>query len=167
MATLTEKQGLEMGAVSQFAEAFTAECGRGTLVFDSLLQPPHPDTHCSLNGATVYIEVAHIYGTSIDARHLLGRTGRAASTDREHLMASRVALDKRLLAPLNDVLAQKATKAYLGNPIWLLIRNGFALWGRDDFISHQDQIKVPASHPFLEIWLLCGPRPDLGLLRLA
>jgi hypothetical protein len=167
MPDLTEKQGLETGAVSQFAEAFTSEAGRGTLVFDKLLDPPLPDARCVLNGIGVFVEVAHLYGTSIDARLLLGRTGRAAPTHKEHLTASCVPLDRRLLNPLDEILAQKAAKTYSASPTWLLIRNGFPLWTREDFELHRYRIAIPQRHSFSEIWLLCGPRSDLGLLRLT
>ena len=166
MQAADEKGALERAAVEQFAEIFSALVGRGHLRFHALLPPPQPDAHCFLSDADIYIEVAHIYGTDADARRILGRTGYAEPSHEEQLHSSLVPLNHRVISQLNMVLAQKSKKTYTSSPIWLVVRNAFPLWKDTDFQRHRNQIQVPASCPFSEIWLVCGPRVDFGLMRL-
>lgn len=163
----TEKQGLERGAITEFSEALALLSPQVNLVFHELREPPEPDGFCSLDGESLYVEVGHIYGTESDAKRLLGRTGRSAPTKKQMLQASLTPLDQRVLVPLNKLLAEKATKNYTADRVWLLIRSGFPLWSVSDFEGHRPKIAVPSAHSFEQIWLLCGPRASFGLLRLA
>jgi hypothetical protein len=163
---IDEKTALEQAAVEQFAEVFTASAGRGVLQLVTLLSPPNPDARCTLGGNDIFVEVAHIYGTQPDARLILGRTGYAAPSREEQLQSSLVPLNYRVISALNTVLAQKAQKTYASSPVWLVVRNGFPLWCDADFERNRHEISVPKSHPFAEIWLVCGPRSDFGLIRL-
>ena len=162
----SEKHGLEIGALNQFAEALVPVLGEGRFTFDRLLKPPEPDALCSFDGQPLHVEVAHVYGTRSDARKLLGRTGKSAPTDVEQMCSAKMQLDVRLLTPLNDLLSDKATKKYQTSRVWLLIRSAFPLWCIVDFVGNQARIAVPVEHPFEKIWLLCGPRTSFGLLQL-
>jgi len=164
--TVSEKEGLEQGAITNFAEYFSANSNRGHLMFKESLQPPYPDTLCELTGQPLYVEVAHIYGTETDAKYLLRRTGRAQPTKQERLKSTLTPLDKRYLIPLNKVLKSKAEKIYKGKPVWLLVRNGLPLWTSEDFNEHINEIKIPKKHPFDEIWLLCAPSGQFGAIQL-
>lgn len=161
----TEKERLEQGALEVFAQAF-GRFSRGTLEFVTLLSPPAPDGHCRLDGIDLFIEVAHIYGTDVDARYILQRKGNSAPTRNERLQSSVISLDRRVVDPLNRVLADKATKAYAGSPVWLLIRVGLPLLTTEDFQWYFDQIVIPADHPFEEIWLMCSPTAEFGIMQL-
>ena len=161
-----EKRLLERAAVEQFVEIFNARAGRGVLEFVSLLDPPEPDVRCRLNGADVFIEIAHVYGTASDARFLLGRGGCAQPTREERLESDLVPLDVRVISSLNIVLARKASKTYASSPVWLVIRNAFPLWRQSDFEQHRGDIQVPRATSFSELWLTCGPRANFGLMRL-
>lgn len=163
---IDEKSALERSAAEQFAEVFTAIAARGILQVVSPLSPPLPDAHCSLGGKDIFVEVAHVYGTDADVRLLLGRTGYAAPSRDERLESSLIPLNHRVISHLNTILAQKSEKTYAASPVWLVVRNAFFLWRDSDFQRHRNQIIVPKSHPFAEIWLLCGPRADFGLMRL-
>lgn len=162
-----EKQKLEFSALNQFSEALTALLGEGRFVFHELRDPPQPDGYCSFDGQPLHVEVGHIYGTRSDAKRLLGRTGKSTATPTEMMNARMVPLSARLLGPLNNLLADKATKTYQASRVWLLIRSAFPLWTIDDFREHQAAIRIPRPNHFEQIWLLCGPRVDFGVLRLA
>lgn len=161
-----EKAGLERGAIEQFAEVFSTLAGRGSFKLCALLSPPQPDAHCSLDGTDIFVEVTHFYGTEADTRLILGRTGHAEPSREQRLQSSLIPLSLRVLAALNLVLEKKSGKTYASSPVWLIVRNGFPLWREADFQRHRDQIVVPQVHPFSEIWLVCGPRSDFGILRL-
>jgi hypothetical protein len=162
-----EKQELEISALNQFSEALAALLGEERFVFHELRDPPQPDGYCSFDGQPLHVEVGHIYGTRSDAKRLLGRTGKSAAMPAEMMNARMVPLNARLLRPLNDLLDNKETKTYQGSRVWLLIRSAFPLWTINDFTEYQTEIRIPQSHRFEQIWLLCGPRVDFGVLRLA
>lgn len=172
----SEKHGLEIGALNQFADALVPVLGEGRFTFDRLLKPPEPDALCSFDSQPLHVEVAHVYGTQSDAKKLLGRTGKSAPTQAQQMLSARVSLDGclgtdgrllRLLTPLNDLLSDKATKKYQTSRVWLLVRSASPLWNRVDFVENQACIAVPTEHPFEKIWLLCGPRASCGLLQLV
>lgn len=161
-----EKDRLETGAISQFVEAFCSKSEKDTLQFVELRKPPEPDGYCLLEGQPLYIEVGHSYGTQSDVKRLLGRTGKSAPTEDQELWARMTPLDRRLLMPLNTLLAKKARKTYSASRVWLLIRSASPLWDRYDFEQHLNSIVVPESHPFEQIWLLCGQRSLDGTIRI-
>ncbi len=163
----SEKHGLETGALKQFVEAFALEHGQGRLAFQELRSPPEPDGLCSLDGQVLHVEVGHVYGEESDAKRLLGRTGKSAATPRQQLQSAMVPLDGRLLMPLSNLLVSKASKTYQTSRVWLLIRSASPLWRLEDFKEHQAGLAIPQTHPFEQIWLLCGPRTSFGVLRLA
>ena len=163
----SEKHRLEIGALNQFSDAFALEFGEGLFTFHGLRSPPEPDGFCSLDGQALHVEVGHVYGEESDAKRLLGRTGKSATTPEQQMRSALVPLDGRLLMPLNSLLASKATKKYQTLRVWLLIRSASPLWSIEDFKEHQDGITIPPTHPFEQIWLLCGSRVSSGMLRLA
>lgn len=163
----SEKQKLEIDALNQFSEALAALLGEDRFVFHELRDPPQPDGYCSFDGQPLHVEVGHVYGTRSDAKRLLGRTGKSAATPAEMMNARMVPLDARLLRPLNNLLADKATKTYQASQVWLLIRSAFPLWTIDNFKEHQAAIRIPRLHHFGQIWLLCGLGVNCGVLRLA
>jgi len=162
-----EHQKLEISALNQFSDALAALLGEGRFVFHELRDPPQPDGYCSIDGQPLHVEVGHIYGTRSDAKRLLRRTGKSAAMPAEIMNSGMMPLSARLLRPLNNLLADKATKTYQTSRVWLLIRSAFPLWTIDDFKEHQAVIRIPQPHHFEQIWLLCGPSVDFGVLRLA
>lgn len=162
-----EKHGLETGALTQFSEALANLWGERRFAFHELRNPPEPDGFCSLDGQPLHVEVGHFYGTQSDAKQLLGRKGKFAATSKEQLQSSLAPLNMRLLMPLNRLLAGKAAKTYKSQRVWLVIRSASPLWSLDDFKTYQADIIIPKTHPFEQIWLLCGPRSFFGVFRLA
>ena len=162
---MKEKNALEQGTIEKFADAYVKEA-MGMLQFVELAEPPFADGICNLDGKKIFIEVGHIYGTTSDIKQLLGRTGFSAPTDEESLKSRLIPLNHRLIQPLNRLLEKKGNKKYKGSPVWLLIRNGMPIWAKEEFQEYYHEILVPDEHPFEQIWLLCGPRSDCGVLKL-
>lgn len=161
--SLNEKQRLEIGALEQFSKAL----GDRRFVFHELRDPPEPDSWCSMDGQALHVEVGHFYGTTADARQILGREGKSATTSIEQLNSALVPIRVKLLSELNKLLIAKATKSYQTQRALLLIRSASPSWDIDDFKKHQASIDIPSKHPFDQIWLLGGPRSHFGVMRLA
>lgn len=165
---MSEKRELERWAVMEFAKLFSSRAGRGELRLEELLDPPSPDTRCVLGDTEVFIEVAHVYGTETDAKMVLGRDGKSAPNPTVHSAQALIHLGLRVIAPLNAILAKKALKEYDKSPVWLLVRSASPFMEHEDFSSwFRNQIVVPESHPYDEIWLLCGRSANDGAVRLA
>jgi hypothetical protein len=164
---MDEKHGLEQGAVTQLAAVLAKREPSLGFQFVESLAPPMPDTRCKAEGRDLFVEVTHFYGTDADARYVLGRYGKAAPTEKERLESSCIPLRHRYLIPLNERLRDKAEKTYPVSPVWLLIRNGLALWQEEAFRKHAEEIVVPENHPFERILLLCGPRGWFGMIDLT
>ena len=138
----TEKDGLETGAITEFAEALGSEIGTGRFLFKELRNPPEPDGFCLLDGKPLHIEVGHVYGAQSDAKQLLGRTGMAAPSDEEKILSTLIPLERRSLLPLNRLLVNKATKTYQASRVWLVVRSALPMWSRQDFVQHKAGIFV-------------------------
>jgi len=162
----SEKERLEKGALEKFAEGFTSSIDRGELKFVRLQTPPEADGLCQLNGSPLNIEVAHVYGTDADVRYLLGRKGYSEPTKEEKFQSGLIPLNERIIGPMNNVLKQKAKKKYFSSPVWLLIRVGIPILTAEEFQVYQGEIKIPDTHPFNEIWLMCGPSLQFGFMQL-
>ncbi len=162
---MKEKNVLEQSAIENFADAYVKETNT-ILQFVELTEPPFADSICNLDGNKIFIEVSHIYGTTSDAKQLLDRIGFSTSTDAENLKARLIPLNHRLIKPLNRLLEKKSIKKYEGSPVWLLIRNAMPIWAKEEFQAYYHEIFVPDEHPFEQIWLLCGPDSESGILKL-
>ena len=161
---LDERRQLEVWAVIYFIRELRRRYRRWLRLRD-FASPPDPDFYCLLNGERIGIEVAHLYGSQRDARMRLGRERVEEQTKEQRLAHSRVPLNVRVLTDLNRIIADKAEKSY-GGKTWLLIRNAFPPWTRDDFEQYISEILIPEDHSFSEIWLLCDSYGSSGILRL-
>jgi hypothetical protein len=141
--------------------------GEGRFIYKRLCKPPKPDAYCTLDGESLYVEVLHIYGTEVDARISLGRSGEHAPSKKDLRRAGSIPLAVNYITTLNAKLAKKATRKYDSERVWLLVRSGSILWNRTYFEEHQSAIVIPENHLFEEIWLVCGPTVGYGCLRLA
>jgi hypothetical protein len=165
---MDQKENLEYYAVINFIQVYNRTHKR-QFVFGASHQPPMPDTLCKLNKRDIGIEVVHSYGTEEEAAIRLGNRNSNHYSKDVHLKRRMTPVDIRALDSLNGRLGEKATKQYSFTPVWLLIRNGFPLWGLNDYKKNKSRIFVPNKHPFDQIWLLCdensiGPQ---GILRIA
>ena len=161
----SEKVALQKYAVIEFSKVYKKQC-KGNLVYVGQCTPPIPDTKCTLEGRTIYIEVAHLYGAGSDAQRLLGRKGNAYPSAEKQKAARLNPLDVRIGDEFTRILNQKATKTYTGEPRWLLIRNANPLWNYYDFKSYLSNVTIPPKTPFEKIWLLCGPTAESGIIQL-
>lgn len=162
---MNEKESLELHAVQLFVDLYNNKNGVG-LKFIKLLMPPEADGLCELNGEELGIEVAHIYGAETDATRILGRKLRNALGEKELLANRLYPLDQKIPFALNQVLNNKASKLYNATRVWLIIRNGFPLWFKEDFEQYLERITLPKLHPFEQIWLICDSTGKSGLLKL-
>ena len=150
---LDSKKQLEFFAVKYFSKQFNKNFST-QLKFDSFANPPDPDVYCFLENDRIGIEVAHLYGSERDARMLFGRTKPEEKTKEHRIFHALISLNERIISGLNFILEGKAQKSY-GNRTWLLIRNAYPLWYKEDFELYKSDILLPNGHSFEEIWLLC------------
>ena len=164
--SMSEKAALEKFAVIEFCKAFNRQF-KADLTYIERRDPPLPDIKCGLNGNIIFIEVAHLYGAGSDAKRLLGRKGKSYPSSEEQKIARLTPLHIRIGQDLSRILKQKSGKTYTADPAWLLVRNANLLWGYSDFKSYLSNIEIPAENPFLQIWLLCGPRAESKVIKLS
>ena len=157
---MKEKDALAFYALQHFIVSYNQSYG-GELQLVELRQPPEPDALCLLNGEELGVEVTHLYGSDLDARRRLGRLENKSPTGEEELANRLTPLQDRVLDKLNCLLRDKAGKNYNRSPVWLLVRNAFPLWSRQDFEEHMEEILVPENHQFHHIWLLAERDGDL------
>jgi hypothetical protein len=160
----SEKIQLEHQAARLFMRAYEREYGiEMRHIWHN--EPRKPDVSCYFDHQKLDFEIAHLYGSTEEAQHLLGRElTHKTRLELEHLKLTPP--DHRLLEALNRLLADKAQKYYLSEKTWLVIRNVNPLWNREDFEAKRHLIKMPHKHPFHEIWLLGDFEANSGLLRL-
>lgn len=164
---MKERENLEFHAVLNFIEAYN-RIHKRHLMFVRACVPPMPDTVCTLNGKNIGIEVVHSYGSGEEAKLKLGHCRQEDIPNTVHLARRIIPLNIRAVSSLNQQLANKASKSYNFYPVWLLIRNAFTLWGKDDYRRHRSNIIVPPMS-FQRVWLFCDGNclGTKGILRLA
>ncbi|NPU86379.1 MAG: hypothetical protein HPY65_18020 [Syntrophaceae bacterium] len=164
---MKQKDKLEYHAVINFVKIYNCKHKR-LLHFIRQCQPPFPDTICRLNNKEIGIEVAHSYGTGVEAAVRLGNRKMKDFPEKLHQMRRLTHLDVRALGSLNNILAGKSSKTYQFSPTWLIVRNAFMLWSLTDYRKHKKQIVIPNVNPFKQIWLLCDENSiaPQGIMRL-
>lgn len=129
-------------------------------------EPRKPDVSCLLDGSRLDLEIAHLYGSELEAMHLLGR-GLSERTQKELESQARVAdTHSRLLQALNQILANKSQKYYQSQRVWLVIRNAHPAWSAEEITSLKDKIEVPEQHPFEQIWIVGDMQGKSGIVQL-
>ena len=165
---MSQKENLEYHAVLNFIREYNRSHKR-QFAFDALHEPPMPDSVCRLNGKEIGIEVVHSYGSGIEAAVRLGNREASYFPKKEHRKRRITPVNIRALNSLNERLFEKSKKKYFFSPVWLLIRNAFALWGLKEYRKYKNDIYIPDNHPFKQIWLLCDENSVglNGILKLA
>ncbi len=128
-------------------------------------QPAKPDVSCYFEGVRLDLEIAHLYGSEVEAMQVLGRS-LSTETEQALLALSQVPASERLMASLNRLIGKKATKHYDSERVWLVIRNANPHWRAEDFRRCQQLLWRPRQHPFQQIWLIGDFRGESGLFRL-
>ncbi len=163
---MTEKENLEIAAAGIFCKCYQENTGT-CAEFLGLNAPPLPDTTCKIGNTKIDIEIAHLYGSGIDAQRLLRRKRRVPFTEETLKEQRLIPLNLRIPGELNSILENKSNKAYETERIWLVIRNGYPLWEKEDFENYKAEIILPLSHPFEKIWLICDARGNSGLIEIS
>ncbi|WP_404415932.1 hypothetical protein [Marinospirillum sp.] len=128
-------------------------------------EPTKPDVSCYLNKEKLDLEIAHLYGSEVEAMLVLGRNlGEATLRYLNELAATPP--HERLLTALNRLLANKAEKNYHSEKVWLVIRNANPLWRKENFVQRMDAIHLPENHPFEEVWVVADFSGESGLVRI-
>jgi len=165
---MKQKDNLEHHAVLNFIELYNRNHKR-QLQLIRACRPPMPDTLCCLHRREIGIEVAHVYGSNDEAAMRVGGKTLDDFPHRVCLDRHVTALDVRALNCLHDKLKRKATRTYGFTPTWLLIRNAFVPWSFAEYRQHKNEIIVPETHPFTQIWFMCDKKSlgTPGIMRLA
>ena len=128
-------------------------------------EPARPDVSCYYDDNKLDLEIAHLYGSEVEAMHILGRE-LSENTHKELLALLRTPPQHRLLTALNRLISNKAEKSYQSERVWLVIRNANPLWTRKDVLAHCQQLHMPKRHPFEQIWLIGDMQGQSGILAL-
>ena len=165
---MNQREILEFHAVQNFITHYNA-INEQKLTFIRQCTPPMPDTLCRHAQIELGIEVVHTYGTGEEAAMRLGNRQSSDYLKAVQLARTATPLNVRALNSLEQVLHDKATKQYAFSPTWLLIRNAFVLWSRTDYEEHRQEVLVPQTHPFPQIWFLFDRNSlgEQGIMRLA
>ncbi len=128
-------------------------------------EPKKPDVSCYLANEKLDLEIAHLYGSEVEAMMLLGRD---LQPETRQILAelNQTPIEARLLKALNRLLANKAEKNYHTQRVWLVVRNVNPHWKREDFVQRRASVKLPSQHPFEQIWLVADSQGESGLVQL-
>jgi len=164
-----QKKLLECNAIKNFILEFNRTHIKKILLKELIERHGIPDTHCYLNGNDLWVEVVHSYGTNIEAAVRLDNRNISDYPEKIQKKHRIIPVNIRAINSLNQRLFDKSKKNYIVQPVWLLVRNGFTLWGKRDYINNRTSIIIPPRHPFQKIWLLCDQHSigAPGIIRLA
>lgn len=116
-------------------------------------EPAKPDVSCYLADERLDLEIAHLYGSEVEAMQILGKP-LSLQTHQELLALQQVPAEDRLLEALNRLIEQKGHKSYDSKRVWLVIRNANPLWRSEDLQQNRPRLLLPSQHPFEQIWLV-------------
>lgn len=160
-----EKMALEHQAAKIFMAAYEHDSG---LEIRHLWhnRPSKPDVSCRLEGKRLDMEIAHLYGTELEAKQILGRDLNEGTCLELRNLDIVTQPDERLLKALNRILANKSQKQYRSQRVWLVIRNAHPAWDRAQIEALRDKIDVPPTHPFEQIWMVGDWAGESGIVQL-
>lgn len=127
--------------------------------------PAKPDISCYFQGHQLDLEIAHLYATAEEARHL-------RNPDRtDHIwryLAELAAIDPcaQLQTALFELLNNKAHKHYESDRVWLVIRNVSPVWSSAQIRGTLKQFHCQ-EHPFEKIWILPDFAGEEDLIAVA
>jgi len=160
----SEKITLERQAAEVFAQHYsqTKQC---TVTFVSHNVPQKPDVTCCIGKAKIDLEIAHLYGSQAEAKHILGKSLDDKTLNELILLESFGDADSRLINALNRILANKAQKHYDSDEVWLVIRNANSNWHKSDVLKNLGKIQIPARHPFSQVWFIADLLGQTGMVQ--
>jgi len=157
---LTTKQGIEYFGFKYFADWQQKE-HHTAFDFERFGDSPEPDILAVRNGHNIGVEVATLYSSDYDAARLLGRIDDEDFKD--ELQKETMIPLERVYPRLTNLIAGKQEKEYSVSLLWLVIRNAFPLFAKQDFLCVADSYD---RGQFQEIWLVCDRSGSSGILRL-
>lgn len=159
-----EKQQLEHQAAKQFMRLYEQKTG---MVMRHIWhnQPAKPDVSCYLNQQRLDLEIAHLYGSEVEAMHILGRD-LDDNTRQELIALLNTPAQLRLFTALERLLTNKSVKTYDSDRVWLIIRNVNPLWSTKDIMQLYLKLHIPLAQPFEQIWLISDPSATAELIAL-
>lgn len=128
-------------------------------------EPKKPDVSCYLGRERLDLEITHLYGSEEEVKLIHGREVTIRTLEALHRLIN-VPVDHRLVNTLNSLLSNKAEKSYLGDRVWLILRNANPLWSRHDLEANLHQVTLPERHPFEQIWVVGDMKGVSGILQL-
>ena len=129
-------------------------------------RPNKPDASCLLEGDRLDLEIAHLYGSEVEAMTLLGRDASEQTLQALRELDTTSSSHERLLSALNRILENKAKKRYQSERVWLVIRNMHHEWKAHDIEKAKHAIHVPNDHMFESIWLVGDEKAQSGIVQL-
>jgi hypothetical protein len=148
-----EKMQLEHDAAKIFMRRFEAKTGK-TIRDIIHNEPSKPDITCHLEGETLDLEIAHIYGSEAEAIQILGHYIGESITNELHQLQTIRGAYNRLLSALNRILFNKSKKYYATEKVWLVLRNAHPAWTAEKIKALRTEITIPENHPFDQIWII-------------
>ncbi|MDX3774846.1 hypothetical protein QE250_12020 [Chromatiaceae bacterium AAb-1] len=128
-------------------------------------EPARPDVSCYYDEQKLDLEIAHLYGSEVEAMQILGRS-LSENTHRELLALLRMPPERRLVGALNRLISNKADKVYQSERVWLVIRNANPLWDRRELLKYHTVLHMPRRHPFEQIWVIGDITGQSGIMAL-
>lgn len=149
----TEKILLETQAAELFAQCYAAQFNRSVSLVSNNV-PQKPDVTCLVGERRIDIEIAHLYGSQAEAQQILGKSLDCKTQHELSLLEAEGNTDQRLVNALNRILANKASKHYDSECVWLVIRNVNPQWQQQDISNNLDKLTIPKGHPFNQVWII-------------
>lgn len=164
MQSSTEKRQLEHQAAKQFLRLYEQKTGQ---VMRHIWhnQPAKPDVSCYINQQRLDLEIAHLYGSEVEAMHILGRD-LDDGTRQELISLLSTPAELRLFTALNRLLKNKAGKYYDTARVWLVIRNLNPLWSTTDILQLCPKLDIALTQPFEQIWLITDQTATADIIAL-
>ncbi|GAB5381100.1 MAG: hypothetical protein Alis3KO_04650 [Aliiglaciecola sp.] len=128
--------------------------------------PAKPDVSCLLDHKPVDIEIAHLYGSTYEAKKILGKELNANTREELTFLEQKQDVDSRLVEALNRILMNKSTKSYDSECTWLVIRNAHPAWNSRFISRFTNLLVIPKGHPFEKIWIIGDIDAQSGVLQL-
>jgi hypothetical protein len=129
-------------------------------------RPNKPDVSCRFEGNRLDLEVAHLYGSELEAMQILGRELSEPTRLELQQLEQNTRPNARLLTALNRILINKSNKTYTTKRVWLIIRNAHPAWGKNQILALQNVISIPNRHPFEQIWIVGDWQGKSGIVQL-
>mgnify|MGYP000562426063 CR=1 FL=1 len=160
-----EKIKLEHEAAKLFMRAYEKNTGHEIRhIWHN--KPRKPDTSCMLGGEHLDMEIAHLYGSEVEAMKLLGKELPEKSRLDLHLLVHSTDTNERLVLALNLILENKSKKHYRSSRVWLIIRNANPEWDAQIIKNMVSRITLPSSHSFDQIWIVGDMQGESGIVCL-